>query len=127
MDLHDIIAWVGLLFGSGALITIAKVLVDVGAWRRQTEDHSKRLDAVDRLHEDFAALREQLATDHGDVMKQFGDSLSAVREKIRETEIWNRDNFVRRQDFDRAIDTLSARMDAGIARIEAKIEKLAMK
>ncbi len=104
--------------------TLARSSLGAAFWRRQTVDHGKRLDALDGWHADMAALREQLATEHGDLMKNFGDSLAAIREKVRETEIWSRDNFVRRQDFDRAIDTLSVRMDAGLAKIEAKIDKL---
>jgi hypothetical protein len=79
---------------------------------------------IDKINKDTAEMREQLASDHGDVMKQFGDSLTAQSEKIRQTELWNRDNFVRRGDFDRAIDGLAARMEIGLAKIEAKIDKL---
>ncbi len=78
-------------------------------------------DLTEKMNSDTAELRTQLTEEHDAVMKQFGDSLSAMREKIRDTEIWNRDNFVRRPDFDRAIDTLTARMDAGFTEIKAML------
>jgi hypothetical protein len=84
-----------------------------------------------KIERDRIELREQLTQEHSDVMKQFGDSLGAVREKIRDGELWNRDNFVRRSDFqavvesiNRSVEALGARMDAGLAKLDVKLDKL---
>jgi hypothetical protein len=77
-----------------------------------------------KINDDMAAMRKELEMTHENVMKKFGDSLTAHTDKVRENELWNRDNFVRRTEFDRAIDGIAVRMDAGFAKIEGKIDKL---
>jgi hypothetical protein len=77
-----------------------------------------------KINDDMAAMRKELEMAHDNVMKKFGDSLAAHTDKVRENELWNRDNFVRRAEFDRAIDGIAVRMDAGFAKIEGKIDKL---
>lgn len=98
-----------------------------GTWRLA----SIKEEIIRKIESDRLELRDQLTLEHAEVMKQFGDSLAAVREKIVQTELWNRDNFVRRSDFatvvesiNKSIDALTVRLDAGIAKIEAKIDKL---
>jgi hypothetical protein len=101
-----------------------------------------RGDIISKIEKDRLELREQLAEEHSDVMRQFGDSLTALRQQmnindttasksISEAALWNRDNFVRKEDLkpiietlNKSIEALSGRMDAGLAKIEAKIDKL---
>lgn len=63
--------------------------------------------------------------------RRMGEIMLSLRQKINETELWNRDNFVRRSDFtaimegvNRSIDNLSTRMEMALAKIDAKIDKL---
>lgn len=110
----------------GAIVGVltAIVLIVGNAVRVTAKLGEIKEELTKRMNQDAAELREQLTEEHDAVMKQFGDSLAAMREKIRDTELWNRDNFVRRIDFDRAVDAMTTRMDAGFAKIESKIDKL---
>lgn len=62
---------------------------------------------------DHDALREkvdELTRTHGDLIdrrsREIGDSLAAIRQKITDVELWNRDNFVKRDDFALAMKEL---------------------
>jgi translation initiation factor 2 alpha subunit (eIF-2alpha) len=79
---------------------------------------------AEKVNDDMVTMRKELEMTHDNVMKKFGDSFTAHTDKVRENELWNRDNFVRRSEFDRAIDGIAVRMDAGFAKIEGKIDKL---
>jgi hypothetical protein len=110
----------------GVLATMIGFLIR-GTWKLRGEIEA----IVRKIEVDRVELREQLTEEHSDVMKQFGDSLSAVREKIRDGELWNRDNFVRRSDFQtvvesitRSMEALGARVDAGFTKLDSKIDKL---
>ena len=91
----------------------------------------KAAEIKEKINEDLAELRVQFTAQDDAIMNQFGNSLAAIREKVVQTELWNRDNFIRRADFatvieniNKSIDALSIRMDVGLAKIEAKIDKL---
>jgi translation initiation factor 2 alpha subunit (eIF-2alpha) len=120
----------------GTVVGIGGIVVTIiGAMIRATWKAAKtETEIIAKIEKDRIELREQLTQEHSELMKQFGDSLSAVREKIRDNELWNRDNFVRRSDFqaviesiNRSVEALGTRMDAGLAKLDAKLDKLQMR
>lgn len=97
----------------------------IGTAVRVTATLSKvKEELADKMNADAADLRDQLAHDHDAIMKQFGDSLSAQAEKIRQVELYLRDNYVPQREYNRALDAIVSRMDSGFAKIEAKLDKL---
>ena len=80
---------------------------------------------------DIAGVRIEIRTEHEESMRAFGETVSAIRQKVGETELWNRDNFVRRDDFatvmeafNRALDSLRIEIKADISKLDGKIDKL---
>ncbi len=76
-------------------------------------------------------LREEMRDAHDGFIKQTTETFLGIREKIRDVEIWNRDNFVRRSDFSAAIEgfnqnirLMSSQFTAEISKLEVKIDKL---
>jgi hypothetical protein len=70
-------------------------------------------------------LRLEIKAEHADFVSKFGDSLPALRQKIVDVEIWSRDEFVRREDFNRAIDSFNLNLKNLGEKLENKIESLA--
>jgi len=77
-------------------------------------------------------LESKIDDENDTVKAQFGETVTALREKIRETELWNRDNFVSKQTFtlvmqemrtswQRFEDKLDKRLDTIEAKIAGKI------
>lgn len=69
------------------------------------------------------ALRLELTqTSHveiDDAVNQFGETVSAIRQKITEVELWNRDNFVNSKTF----DSIVTDMRDAWRRLEDKIDR----
>jgi hypothetical protein len=85
----------------------------------------------EKMIAEIGKLRDELRDEHSEFIKQNSETFMALREKIRDVELWNRDNFVRRPDFTTAIDSfnhsiqmLSAKFDADLTKLEVKIDKL---
>lgn len=76
-------------------------------------------------------LRDEMRLDRDEFVKQTGDTFLALREKIRDTELWNRDNFVRRSDFTAAVESfnqnirlMASQFSTELNKLETKIDKL---
>jgi SMC interacting uncharacterized protein involved in chromosome segregation len=72
-------------------------------------------------------LRYDLRTEHDDFLRRFGDSLSAIRQKVNDVELWARDEFVRRDDFYRILDGINKSITALGDKIDARVDKLVSK
>lgn len=72
-------------------------------------------------------LRYDLRTEHDDFLRRFGDSLSAIRQKVNDVELWARDEFVRRDDFYRILDGINKSITALGDKIDARVDKLVNK
>lgn len=74
--------------------------VAVGAWKLRGMQAK-----IDKGITDMAATIKQDQVEEHDVLaNQMGEGLQAIRQKINDVELWNRDNFVRRTDFQNVID-----------------------
>jgi hypothetical protein len=62
-----------------------------------------------------AEMKEMLE----DFLRTQGESLSAIRQKMTDMELWNRDEFVRRSEHDKIIDSINRAMEAMGSKIEA--------
>lgn len=111
--------WMPLIGYIGSLIAA----VWIGVWKISGID-TKRLEGE-------ARLRKEVETAVDVASRNAGEGMAALREKNNQDQFWNRDNFVRRIDFDntiqsliRSIDALRTAMDAGYLRIDAKLDRI---
>lgn len=111
--------WMPLIGYIGSLVAA----VWIGVWKISGID-TKRLEGE-------ARLRKEMETAVDIASRNAGEGMAALREKNNQDQFWNRDNFVRRVDFDntiqsliRSIDALRTAMDAGYLRIDAKLDRI---
>lgn len=77
----------------------------------------------------LAELRSEMVRRDDDSIRMFGESLSAIREKINIVELYAANNYVRRDGFYKVqeqftvdIRALGEKMDRGFERFEEKID-----
>jgi len=77
----------------------------------------------------MAALERDIRDELVENSRSFGETASALRQKITETELWNRDNFVSKQTFNsvitdmrRSLEQLGDRVDGRFDRLEDKLD-----
>lgn len=72
------------------------VSVATGSWR-----------ARGLIDDKVAALHKEAGDRQDETMRQTGEGLAALRQKATDMELWNRDHFVRRTDFQNAVDSFT--------------------
>ena len=68
----------------------------------------------------FADVRANIYESGNDIRREFGETGHAIREKIRDVELWSRDHFVQIPAFDAAFNRLVEQIDQLGGKIEAK-------
>jgi hypothetical protein len=104
----------------GAVATLLTSVVSV-TWRIGTlkSDLEGKADSVGRLIlEKEMAIKAMISTQVDVVQRNAGESIAALRQKIVEVELWGRDNFVRRGEFQNVVDALPISAEA--TRLEFK-------
>lgn len=88
------------------------------------EERDKIIAKIDAMETRFEA--DQKVQDHnfGEVGHAMREKIATVENKLREVEIYGRDNYVKIPDFEKAIDRLSDTMTAGFAEIKSDIRRL---
>lgn len=86
------------------------------------EERDKIISKIDELEARFAD--EQKIQDHnfGEVNAAVRQYTADVEKKLREVEIYGRDHYVQKPDFEKAIDKLSAEIKAGNADLKADLK-----
>lgn len=116
--------WQAIILGATfALNLIASVATATWTIWRGNQQLSERIsDLRTEMHQ--AIDREMDAA-----TRQFGDTVIAIRQKVTDTELWNRDNFVSKQTFNMiiaenrdSIRRLEDKIDTRFDKIEAKLE-----
>lgn len=92
---------------------IAAVIGGTWAIARESKELSEKIDAA-KLEMD---RRIDSETDNS--LKQFGETMTAVRQKITDMELWNRDNFVNSRTF----ETIVGDIRDAWRRLEDKIDR----
>jgi hypothetical protein len=87
-------------------------------------ERDKIVEKIQALEEKF--LQDQRTQDHnfGEVGAAMRQYIADVEKKVREVEIYGRDNYVKIPDFEKAIDRLGETMTAGFAEIKKDIRGL---
>ena len=77
---------------------------------------------IDNLQRDIVKL-DNKGNDRAETLRhEFGETGQALRTKMHEMETWNRDNFVRMELFDSAINRIEKSMEKGFDKIDKHIE-----
>src|SRR6476646_10436541 len=78
-----------------------------------------------------SALRREMVEAIDEATRSMGEGMAAIRQKTTDGELWSRDNFVRRTDFqnafnsfERSIEALRTEMNAGYLRLDGKLDRL---
>jgi hypothetical protein len=108
------------------IISIASVIASLIAFTWRSRGLLESIEA--KIKDGDNATREHLRTDNDQTLSRYGETAAAIRNKINEVEIWNRDNFVRRHDFsavidgiNRSIENLRAEMGASIGAMRTEM------
>jgi len=123
---------VGLVVSAATII--GTILTFLAFWTRFTDKiaiaDKKSDDALQEAAEaknDFRDFRESLDEMNRDIDERIermhrddGESLSAIRRKVTEVELFMRDNFVRNVEFSAAMN----KIEAGQIRTETKLDRL---
>lgn len=88
------------------------------------EEREKIIAKIEAMESRFEA--DQKSQDHnfGEVGHAMREKIASVENKLREVEIYGRDNYVKIPDFEKAIDRLGETMSAGFAEIKKDIRGL---
>lgn len=76
------------------------------------------------INSEVANIRQEVREEHDEFMHSIGESLSAIRQKATDVEIWNRDNFVRRTDFQNVVDGLTRSMEGLRVSVEGSLKEM---
>lgn len=101
--------------------------VFLGTWKAR----GIQSDLEKQIEEKAIDLRKKASDRHEETLRLTGEGMAALRQKAVDMELWNRDNFVRRVDFQnavdsftRSIDNLRADMNGQYTRINDKLDQV---
>jgi len=77
-------------------------MVGLGAWRARGIQASLE----NKIDKEIKELRQEVRDRQDEGYHQMGEGLAALREKVTQTELWNRDTFVQKQDFQLALENV---------------------
>lgn len=88
------------------------------------QERNSIVEKIDALERRFEA--DQKSQDHnfGEVGHAMREKIASVENKLREVEIYGRDNYVKIPDFERAIERLSADFKSAVSEIRDDIRDL---
>jgi hypothetical protein len=79
----------------------------------------------------YSDLEKKIDVHRDEILRNTGEGLAALRQKAVDMEIWNRDNFVRKTEFQnavdsftRSIDSLRSDMNSQYARLSDKMDQV---
>jgi hypothetical protein len=79
---------------------------------------------IDNLQRDVHNLTI-LGAERGETIRhEFGETASAIRQKIHDVETWNRDNFVRKESFELVVRRIESSIEKLGDRFEDKLDRL---
>ena len=82
-----------------------------------------RFAGVERtIEQKTGQVRSELADKIDSEIRAFGDTGTALRQALSEAQMWNRDNFVRRDEFSQSIHQINRNIDALRASTESSMK-----
>ena len=116
----------------GAIVSVVGIMLSVvgmavkttrAVSKSETELRSDMDAQVDNLQRDIARL-ERDAIARGDTYRQeFGETASAIRQKLHDVEVFTRDHFVSKDSFELVVGRLEKSIEKLGDKIEDKLER----
>ena len=104
---------------------VAAAIAIIGAVASYVRSTTRSDEQIKAVRHELDAVKSELAIDTSEVRDGFdkmtrmvGESLQAIRQKVSDTEIWNRDNFVRKADFVETVASFNRNVDGIRALVE---------
>ena len=131
--------WIGL---GGFVLTSGGAAVGITRWlilREVTEKVAKErearindlLEAVKSRNAEMEKMRKDWAESQTSQDRQFGEVglslrrfIETVEKDMHEAELWGRDHYVQKADFEKAVDKLSTEIKAGNADLKADLKEM---
>jgi hypothetical protein len=88
------------------------------------EEREKIIAKIETMEARFEDDQKTQDRNFGEVGHAMREKIASVESKIREVEIYGRDNYVKIPDFEKAIDRLGETMTAGFTEIKEDIRRL---
>lgn len=79
---------------------------------------------IDNVQRDVANLQRESLGRADTIRHEFGETASAIRQKIHDVETWNRDTFVRKESFEMVVNRIEKSMEKLGDRFEEKLDKV---
>lgn len=98
-----LITWTGMWFGAGRFVEQmrAEFKKHIG------DEREKIITEIKKLEDDFEESQRSQDHNFGEVGAAMRQYIADVEKKVREIEIYGRDNYVKIPDFEKAIDRMS--------------------
>ena len=116
----------------GALIgAIGIVLTIIGMAVKSTRAISKvetevraDMDAqIDNLQRDISKFHRAGMEKSDTIIREFGETASAIRQKLHDVEVFSRDHFVSKDSFESVVGRIERSFEKMTERLEGKLEK----
>lgn len=121
-----LITWTGMWFGAGRFVEQMRA-----EFKKHVGDEREKIIAeVKKLEDEFEESQRSQDHNFGEVGAAMREKIATVENKLREVELWGRDNYVQKSEFEKATDRLTdaiksmgADIKADIRELNGKIEK----
>lgn len=110
------LAWImGLISVAQLVITIVTLAVH----------GTRKLAASEQaIQRSLVSSRKELDSHIDGLRREVAETLTAMRQKIQEVELYIRDNYVRRDSFSEVTKRISNEVEAAVGRVELQVAKL---
>lgn len=126
--------WVTIVLGACGFLgtwligafTLGRAVEQMKASFKQSIDDEREKLLVDIRELEDKFMEAQRIQDHnfGEVGHAMREKIASVENKVREVEIYGRDNYVKIPDFERAVDRIGMAMEKGFAELKEDIRQL---
>lgn len=79
------------------------------------------------IRDEIESAKQRFDADIDNLGRSFGETVTAIREKIREVELFGRDTYMRRESFYKTMEMLSVDMKAQFARLDSRLDRMETK
>jgi Tfp pilus assembly protein PilX len=73
---------------------------------------------------DLADLERRMRDEISDSSRTFGETVAAIRQKVTETELWNRDNFVSKTTFQNVVSDMKRSWERFEDKLNTQLEQI---
>jgi|SRR5579885_1687512 len=137
--------WLPIIIAIGQLLlTLAAMLIG-GTWAlsrynsQVSEQFNKSLNELNEKHTEaliefksenskaHEELEKRLTDKIEEATRRYGEALTALREKITQVELWNRDNFVSKGTFRTVVEDFKTMSEKSDNRIDLRLDRMERK